>query len=56
MKKARLVQLENYLMEEYNSSEVNLLRREVNVLVEKEEVFWRQRSGVSWLKEGDRNT
>ncbi len=56
MKKARLVQLENCLMEEYNSSEVNLLRREVNVLVEKEEVFWRQGSRVSWLKEGDRNT
>ena len=43
-------------MEEYNSSEVNLLRRELNVLAEKKEVFWRQRSRVSWLKEGDCNT
>jgi hypothetical protein len=40
VKKAQLVQLENCPMEEYNSSEVNLLRREVNVLVENEEVFW----------------
>jgi hypothetical protein len=55
-KKSRLDQLENCPMEEYNSREVNLLRREVNVLVEKEEVFWRQRSRVSWLKEGDHNT
>ncbi len=55
-KKARLVQLENCPMDEYNSSEVNNLRREVNLLVEKEEIFWRQRSRVAWLKEGDRNT
>jgi hypothetical protein len=35
---------------------VNELRHEVNVLTEKEEIFWRQRSRVSWLQEGDRNT
>uniref|UniRef100_A0A2N9G1X1 DUF4283 domain-containing protein n=1 Tax=Fagus sylvatica TaxID=28930 RepID=A0A2N9G1X1_FAGSY len=55
-KKARLEQLENLPMDEYQSGEVNVLRREVNVLAEKEEIFWRQRSRVSWLKEGDRNT
>jgi hypothetical protein len=55
-KKARLVQLENCPMDEYNSSEVNNLGHEVNLLVEKEEIFWRQRSRVAWLKEGDRNT
>jgi hypothetical protein len=43
-------------MDEYNSSEVNNLGHEVNLLVEKEEIFWRQRSRVAWLKEGDRNT
>lgn len=55
-KKAQLVMLENSSMDEYSSSEVNMLRREVNVLVEKEEIFWRQQSHVAWLKEGDRNT
>uniref|UniRef100_A0A2N9F8D3 Endonuclease/exonuclease/phosphatase domain-containing protein n=1 Tax=Fagus sylvatica TaxID=28930 RepID=A0A2N9F8D3_FAGSY len=55
-KKAQLVMLEKSSMDEYSSSEVNMLRREVNVLVEKEEIFWRQQSHVAWLKEGDRNT
>ncbi|GMY20381.1 hypothetical protein FCV25MIE_15620 [Fagus crenata] len=55
-KKARLVQLENCPMDAYNSSEVKNLGCEVNLLVEKEEIFWRQRSRVAWLKEGDRNT
>jgi hypothetical protein len=55
-KKNRLAQLESSPMNEYSSSEVNTLRREVNILIEKEEIFWRQRSRVSWLKEGDRNT
>ena len=55
-KMARLEQLENMPMDEYRSNEVNDLRREVNVLMEKEEIFWRQRSRVSWLSAGDRNT
>ena len=52
-KKNRLTQLESSPLHEYSSSEVNALRREINILVEKEEIFWRQRSRVSWLKEGD---
>ena len=55
-KMARLDQLENMPMDQYRSNEVNDLRHEVNVLTEKEEIFWRQRSRVSWLAEGDRNT
>jgi hypothetical protein len=32
------------------------LRRELNSLLEKEEKFWKQRSRVAWLTQGDRNT
>uniref|UniRef100_A0A2N9FI47 CCHC-type domain-containing protein n=1 Tax=Fagus sylvatica TaxID=28930 RepID=A0A2N9FI47_FAGSY len=41
--KNRLAQLESSPMNEHNSSEVNTLRCEVNILIEKEEIFWRQR-------------
>ena len=55
-KKARLQELEEHDPDFYDGHEVNTLRRELNVLIEKEEVFWNQRSRVSWLKEGDQNT
>ena len=32
------------------------LRHEINILIEKEEIYWKQRSCISWLCEGDRNT
>ena len=38
-KMARLDQLENMPMDHYSSNEVNNLRREINVLTEKEEIF-----------------
>ena len=36
--------------------EGRVLRGELRSLLEKEEIYWRQRSRVAWLREGDRNT
>ena len=55
-KKAQLFLLEQQPRETYNGREVNALRRELAILMEKEEIHWRQRSRVAWLREGDRNT
>lgn len=43
-------------MELYDSHGVNTLRKELNTMLAKEEVVWRQRSRVNWLKDGDQNT
>ena len=37
-------------------AECEALRHEINILIEKEEIYWKQRSRISWLHEGDRNT
>ena len=31
-------------------------RRELNELLQKEEIIWRQQSRIQWMKEGDCNT
>ena len=36
--------------------ECEALRHEISILIEKEEIYWKQRSRISWLREGDRNT
>lgn len=36
--------------------EVNQARKEINNLLNSEEIYWGQRSKTHWLKEGDRNT
>ena len=39
-----------------NGVEINKLKKEINELLDGEEVWWQQRSRVQWLGEGDRNT
>ena len=36
--------------------EVEIIRKELNQLLEKEEKMWQQRSRVQWLENGDKNT
>jgi exonuclease III len=38
------------------SAEILALQDEINDLLEKEEIFWRQRSRVAWMQDGDQNT
>ena len=35
---------------------VDRLKKELNVLYDKEEKMWQQRSCIQWLKNGDQNT
>ena len=37
-------------------SEINKLRKEINVLLDSEEIMWHQRAKVHWMNSGDRNT
>ena len=37
-------------------AECEALRHEINILIEKEKIYWKQRSRISWLREGDHNT
>ena len=39
-----------------NRAEINRIRKEINILLDDEELWWQQRSRVQWLGEGDRNT
>ena len=39
-----------------NGAKINRLRKEINELLDGEELWWLQRSRVQWLGEGDRNT
>ena len=37
-------------------TEINSLRREINYLLDDEEIYWGQRAKAHWLKEGNKNT
>ena len=39
-----------------HSSRIMEVHDEINGLLEKEEIYWRQQSRVSWMKDGDKNT
>ena len=54
--KQKIHQAENNAIQDRMHDNINDLRRELNTLLEKEERMWRQRSRVSWLTQGDRNT
>ncbi|KAH0981179.1 hypothetical protein GBA52_008356 [Prunus armeniaca] len=41
---------------ENTTATYHLLMSQLDSLLSREEAFWKQRSKVSWLKEGDRNT
>uniref|UniRef100_A0A2N9I4S0 Reverse transcriptase zinc-binding domain-containing protein n=1 Tax=Fagus sylvatica TaxID=28930 RepID=A0A2N9I4S0_FAGSY len=55
-KRAMLQQCEENMDIDQNRETANLLRKELNALLEEEEAYWQQRSRVGWLKEGDKNT
>ena len=39
-----------------NEAEIKELRQEVNEVLNREEIMWKQRSRVNWLQYGDRNS
>jgi hypothetical protein len=39
-----------------NSNQIAHLKRDIQLQLEKDDLWWRQRAKVEWLKHGDRNT
>ncbi|GMY35015.1 putative ribonuclease h protein [Fagus crenata] len=52
----KLEALERLPAGELVEEQICCLKKELNALLGKEEIMWRQRSKVQWLREGDRNT
>jgi hypothetical protein len=52
----KITQAETLAIQDRDHANINGLRKELNMLLGKEEKFWRQRSRISWLSQGDRNT
>ena len=55
-KRKDLVRAERQAVRTGNSFQVVHLKKEINILMGKEEQMWRQRSRFTYIKEGDRNT
>ena len=55
-KKSRLQQLEMLNSLNDNEAEIRDLKKEINEILTREEMMWKQRSRVEWLRNGDRNT
>ena len=55
-KKSRLQQLEALNSLNDNDAEFRDLKNEINKILTREEIMWKQRSRVEWLRNEDRNT
>lgn len=52
----RIVQLHNMQGQVDNNRELKAMEEKLNDLLLKEEIFWKQRSRIEWMKAGDQNT
>lgn len=58
MKKERkeLIRAERQVVQGGDSSRIVHLKKEINMLMGKEERMWKQRACITYIKESDRNT
>ena len=58
--KTNLSDIDTHIQENWQDlarlAERNEIRKKLNHLISQEEIYWRQRSRISWMKDGDRNT
>jgi len=54
--KKNLTKAEIEAMASGNNHQIRQLKREIEVLLEREAIMWAQRSRILWARQGDRNT